>query len=171
MTWTADVLTAAPISGTVPEAHFDGGDTGPWLWVKFSDYEGGRAWAGCFRSSSFSFSSVEVFEELGDALVVAGGQGYWLSLSEQALRYREPFIAAASRIPGKPLIAVADYVRVSLLSANGPVWRTPRISLDGIAFTAVSDKLVIGEAENPWGHVPFEVEVMSGAFRGGWAEA
>lgn len=170
MTWTAELLPSPPMSGSVTEAHFDSDieDKEPWVWVNFRNPSAEHSWAGCFRSGFFSCTMVEVLAEIEDAFVVVGGHGYWVSLSDRALRYQERFIAAAKRVPGTATVVVADYVRAALLSAKGPVWRTDDFSLDGITINSVTQSIVMGTAEEPGGSTPYEIDLPSGVVRGGW---
>ena len=173
MTWTAEFLPFAPVSGTIPEVHFDSDiqEKEFWLWVKFTNPDDEQSWAGCFRGGFFSFNRLLVMASIDDALVVAGGQGYWVSLQERVVRFQHRFIAAAASVPRKGLVAVADFVCVALLAATGLVWRTRRVSLDGITFKEVSDRLIVGEAEVPGGVASFEVDIASGEVHGGWDES
>ena len=172
MNWTAEFLPSPPVSGTIPEAHFDSDEEREfWIWARFTDPAGDESWAGCFRGGSFSFNDLVMVADTADALVVAGGQGYWVSLIDRAVRYQHRFIAAAGSIPGHRSVVVADYWCVALLSTNGLVWETRRVSLDGITFKELSETLIIGEAEVPGGVASFEVDVASGEARGGWDES
>ena len=173
MTWTAEFLPSPPVAGTIPEAHFDSDiqEKEFWIWARFTSPEGTNSWAGCFRGGFFSFNGLIMVADSADALVVAGGQGYWVSLLDRTVRYQHRFIAAAASVPGHRTVVVADYVCVALLSANGVVWETRRVSLDGITFKEVSGTLIFGEAEVPNGVASFEVEVASGEVRGGWDES
>ena len=173
MNWAAEFLPSPPVSGTIPEAHFDsdGQEKEFWIWARFASPESEESWAGCFRGGSFSFSGLVMVPDSADALVVAGGQGYWVSLLDRGLRYQHRFIAAAAPVPGQRTVVVADHVCVALLSVNGLVWETRRVSLDGITFKEVSETLVVGEAAVPGGVAPFEVDIASGEARGGWDES
>ena len=172
MNWTAEFLPSPPVSGTIPEAHFDSDiqEKEFWIWARFTS-DGDEAWAGCFRGGFFSFNTLIVVGDSADVLVVAGGQGYWVSLLDRAVRYQHRFIAAAAAVPSQRAVVVADYVSLALLSTNGVVWDTRRVSLDGITFKDVSETLIVGEAEVPDGFASFEVDVASGEVRGGWDES
>lgn len=169
--WTAEILREPPVSGTVPELQFDCGDSGsPWLWVSFRDSEDTGSWAGCFRYGPRGFNFAEAIPESGEALVIASGQGYWVSLANRTLRYQEGTMTAAMRVPGPDeAFVVTDDCTVSLLSAAGVVWTTDRISLDGITFNRATRSLLMGEAQEPGGPVPYEIDLASGTVRGGWS--
>jgi len=173
VSWTAEFLPWPQVSGTIAEAHFDSDDQEKefWIWARFTNPAEDESWAGCFRGGSFSFNELVMVADRADALVVAGGQGYWVSLIDRAVRYQHRFIAAAAPIPGQGTVVVADHCCVALLCASGLVWETRRVSLDGITFKELSETLIIGKAEVPGGVASFEVDVASGEARGGWDES
>jgi len=166
--WAGKLIGAAPLSGSIEEVHFSGDEPGgPWTWVRFDEIHGSDHWAGCFQCGDRGFDSVVMPHGSTDALVVSGGEGYWISLPERALRYREDNITGAAQVPGVPMAIVADDQTVSLLSPDGRVWRTKDIAIDGIQFTTITTDLVCGEADVPEGWVPFEIDIASGITRGG----
>ena len=168
MNWTAALLPEPPLSGSLPEQHFDCGSPGlSWLWVLFTDPTGEGRWAGCFRREQWGRDAIHLVPAVNDALIVAGGQGYWVSLVEKAVRFRASPIVVAATVPNRAMVVAADYTSVSLLLPEGVAWRSRRLSLDGISFSRVTFGTVTGEAEAPSGAVAFEIDLESRVASGG----
>ncbi len=165
--WTG-ALIAPPLSGSIKEAHFAfGAPGGPWSWARFEESLGPGLWAGCFQCGDRAFDWVGVVADSSDALVVAAGEGYWVSLQERVVRYRENSIVAAATVPDIARVLVASDQDVALLSPEGVAWRTDDVASDGIRFTKITKHLACGEAYARGSWVPFEIDIDTGGERGG----
>lgn len=171
-TWSATLLDEPPVSGSVPEVHFDlGPNGGDWCWALFekADDVGLDAWAGCFRrDGGMSRRDLALAVALTeDAVVLAGDLLYWVSLRDRSIRYTDPHALEVRGVPGRPIVAVAGYHEVRLISSAGILWRRELISCDPITLTDSTHDRVTGIVESLDGRVPFEIDLESMQLKGG----
>jgi hypothetical protein len=170
MLWTARLLLSPPLSGSVPEHHFDNGCHGaPWVWALFEEHgDGETAWTGSFRAGDLvPYRAVHVVATADDAVVVAGGYAYWVSLQDRTVRYTHDFVSYSVEVPGRPLVVGATYTEVFVLSPGGVLWCSDRIALDGITISAVTSHQVTGEAAGYPDPVPFVLDLDTMQLQGG----
>ena len=155
-----ELLTKKPVSGTIPEQHFDV-SAATNTWVRFGDDEG-NDWVGVFGNADNAFFSAAVpFGDDGGrtALVIARGQGYIVdTLARRLLRKTDwDYSYSAVAPPGRDFIVVADTTDIwitkrfedgSASSPNG--WGAPeeprRIALDGLILDEPTHDSLTGKA-------------------------
>ena len=132
-----------------------------------------QSWIGNFQSGHFynGLTDAISFRTQPSLCVFAKGCGYRLRLdSPQSYAVLDFFpVLGARYISEHDRIVVWDFTRLAAYSADGCVWRTPRVSWDGISITEIHwDHLeglawdAINESE-----VKFEVNLTTGEHTGG----
>ena len=138
----------------------------------------GSPWIGIF---GFGFGGGAVTALVGtpDAnklLVVSRGAGYFVSSENPSdwhgIREIIP-ITTVWPAPERGIIVLADYTKIAAFDAAGLVWKTGRISFDGIVITNIDSGYVEGEAWDPMTPVRprFRVDIRSGKHEGGSSPA
>lgn len=140
------------------------------LVVKFIP-NAGPEWFANFQFGNSAVSRVGVHPNGRDALIVARGQGYVVSVPDRELVSTfGGYITDIVDVPGEPIVIFADSgVAFEALSENGLLWRTKRISYDGFRNLRIAAAKLPGEAWSPvddrW--FAFEVNLKTGQHRGG----
>jgi len=133
----------------------------------------GKTWTGNFDPGYRAWAmATGVYPELGETavFVLADGNAYKINVLSQTL---------VEMLPGpiawmgyhKPLEAmiVADDIEVSAHTKNGILWKSGRISWDGIEYVSIEGNKLIGEAFDPRDDklYPFSVDLLTGKVEGG----
>ena len=76
-------------------------------------------------------------------------------------------------MPGKRILVFPDHTVLEAYGCNGFLWRTERLSWDGLKITEVAADIIRGAAwDSPANReVPFSVDTESGASKGGSSPA
>ena len=168
-----DLLSLPPISGTIPERHYDvsgGANT----WVRF-EADDGAEWVGVFGSAELALYEAAV-PFAGDAgqtvLVIAGGQGYIVDATSGTLVRRTPwdYAYSAVAVPDRDFVLVADTSHIwatdratDRLVRAEPHPRysggTSQVALDGIEFEGVTTKELTGRVWEGDGWFAFHVDI------------
>lgn len=134
----------------------------------------GSPWIGVF-GFGFGGGAVTALSSTADAsklLVVSRGAGYFVSSENSSdwhgIREIIP-ITTVRPAPEHGIIVLADYTTIAAVGAAGLVWKTGRISFDGIVITNIESGYVEGEACDPTTPVRprFRVDIRSGKHEGG----
>jgi hypothetical protein len=144
---SAEVLRFRPISGTFPEIPFDAhGNT---TWVKFID-DSFEEWCGIFGGGVTSSSLATCSSEARHAFVVSAGQGYFVDINARHViqKTKSDQITAASFIPGSYSVVACDWTNIYILGVDGSIWDSGRVSFDGIGFTDVTERQVLGRVND-----------------------
>jgi hypothetical protein len=173
-----ELLTAAPLAGTLHERHYDLSPRDN-TWVRFDD---GRdrdgAWVGVFGNHGGSgFSAAVPFpdDDGRTVLVVARGEGYFVDSRSGILLRRPRWGDACSALaaPGRDGILVAsptmiwaagrtrdDYAvpveRMAWATTDNPYDRH-RVAVEGIIFHGVTHRALSGVVKEPEGWRRFEL--------------
>lgn len=131
------------------------------------------SWLGNFQSGRHykGLSDVFPFRTQPSACVFAGGQGYKVRLDlpkEYVLLEILP-VLGARHISEQDWLVLWDFTRLEAHSPEGIVWRTRRLSWDGLAITEVHSDYVKGlgwDAVNET-EVEFRVDLSDGKHSGG----
>jgi hypothetical protein len=163
----AQVLSAPPVSGSIPERGYDA--TGSCVWVRFEDAKGGE-WTGVFGASGLTGSaSVTLFEDGRSALVIARGQGYIVDTESGELRHKTEcdYLVDVLAIPARGLVVACDFTMLLAYSPGGLVWRSARVAVDGIRLESATPEELRGSIwdGNDW--QPFRLAIGTWSFREG----
>ena len=139
------------------------------LVVSFATTDGER-WTGNFARGFGLLNTVR--DELGPAaaIVVSGGEAYLVDVDRRlATRFAGP-VEYIEYAPNQHLIVVGNGLWFDGVRASGKVWRTRRISWDGMRSIQCDGDRIVGEAFTPMGPPdwhPFVLDLASGLVEGG----
>lgn len=157
------VLDSPPISGSMPEVHFDA--FGDCIWVKFD--EGLEEWAGVFGIDDLwsEINIAVVFDDNRHAFIVASGQGYVVNLTDRSLTYRtaDDNIRDVIVIPNRDLILTCNYAYLTLYDSDKILWSSDRIASDTIKLTKATPDKVSGYLLQMKGWYSFIFDINSRA--------
>jgi hypothetical protein len=166
-----EILAGLPTSGDWPEQFSATGMGGhqEGLVVKF--YPASRAaWVGNFQRGMTDFSEAIEHPNGTNAIVVASGQGYVVDIARrQLIECFGGMIDSMFRVPNQDVIIFGDCTNFLAYGPNGILWRSRRVSWDGVRSVSLKDNELVGEAWTPMSEAwkPFAVDVASGFVRGG----
>jgi hypothetical protein len=130
------------------------------------------SWIGNFQSGRYpsGLTDVVAFQDEPSVCVFAGGQGYSSRLDSDAYRVLEIFPVFGVRyIRERDWIILWDFTKFEAHSANGIVWRSKRVSWDGISVTEIRSDYLNGfgrDAVNDT-DVEFTINLLTGEHTGG----
>ena len=135
--------------------------------VEFFDARGDR-WTANFQRGMTALDLVAESPTGTTFLVVAGGQGYVVAPNERrCLRTFGGQIEHALLRPGH--LVVSDGFYVEATDGEHLLWRTRRVSWDGIVGLRIEGERALGEAYDPmtdeW--IPFSVDLANREVEGG----
>jgi len=166
-----EILAGLPTSGDWPEqfsatgmgAHREG------LVVKFYP-DNQSTWVGNFQRGMTNVSDATEHPNGTNAIVVASGQGYVVDIdTRQLIECFGGIIDSMFRVPNQNVIIFGDCTTFLAYGPNGILWRSRRVSWDGVRSVTIKGDELVGEAWTPMGEAwkPFAVELTSGVVRGG----
>lgn len=137
----------------------------------------GSPWIGAF-GFGFGGGAVSALSSTPDAakfLVVSQGAGYVVS-SENPSEWNQIKVVPITTVRPAPeygIIVLADYTKIAAFNAEGMIWKTDRISFDGIVITNIDSGYIEGEAWDPTTPVRprFRVDIRNGKHEGGSSPA
>ncbi len=137
----AEILDSTPLSGDFTETEYCA--RGDCLWVKFVDDDLSE-WCGVFGKDGFTKNEVHLHTRLGQALVIAGGAGYWIDLSTRELLGKTDIWPTQSAVWPEELdfAILADWTNIYFATPEGRVWRSARVSLDDLSIDSYCERLV-----------------------------
>lgn len=138
------------------------------LVVRFADGEG-RQWVGNFQPGLGGVDTVLDHPDGRRVFVIAGGQGYIVDPEDRSSRnYFGGNIESAISLPGLGVI-FGNGLWFEAIGPDGPLWKSDRISWDGMQNLEITGQTLTGEAWDPmqecW--VRFELDVATGHSQGG----
>ena len=166
-----EILPGLPTSGELPEQfsatgmgrHQEG------CVVKFCP-DNRPAWIGNFQRGITSLAAVFAHPNETNLIVVAGGQGYVVDISNrQLIECFGGMLDSIIRVPNSNIIIFGDCTNFMAYGPAGSLWRSQRVSWDGVRNVTIKGNELVGEAWTPMGEEwkPFAVDITSGALRGG----
>ncbi len=166
-----EILPGLPGTGPLPEQfsptgkglHREG------LVVRFLP-ELTTTWVGNFQRGLTSFDSVLDHPNETDVVVVAGGRGYIIRPeTKQAVESFGAMINAVFKVPELKLLVFECVVDFECYGKGGKLWRSRRISWDGMRNLRVDGTKLYGEAWSPLEGIwkEFELDIPSGECTGG----
>ena len=153
-----------PFPATGREKHREG------LVVRFMLPTG--SWVGNFQRGLSSLDEVFAHPDGQHLVVVAGGTAYVLDAEGHNVvaRFGDD-IKQIVLVPESDFVVLGNGLWFEALGPTGTVWRSRRISWDGMRNVALTHGTLHGEAYEPDGRdgawYPFEVDVMTGSVSGG----
>jgi hypothetical protein len=165
------VLVGLPATGPLPESfsptgqgkHREG------FVVRF-ETDDGQQWVGNFQPGSFGLDTVYDHPNGRDVLVIARGQGYLVDPNDRNKRdYFGGDIQDSFTVPELSAVVFGNGLWFEAIGSAGLIWRSERISWDGMRDLAKDSLRLFGEAWNPMQNcwVPFELDLLTGGFKGG----
>ena len=179
-TWTAEVLTAAPMISPARQFVYplfvpgeeDAMQRGA-LQLMVRPATGGSFLATCalgFRGASLP-TGVFACPAPDDMLAVAGGYAYLVDTTAPERCVHLPLRPVTQILPAAEagVILLAGFHTVAAVGARGLLWETAKLSWEGVRMTEVRDGRLLGEG---WDmqtdrEVPFSVDLGSGQHTGG----
>jgi hypothetical protein len=130
----------------------------------------GESWVGNFQRGWGGCDAVfEYPEGTNIVIVVAGGQGY--IVDPEARQCMETFggsIESAHHVPELNAVVLGDGLWFEAMGPAGLLWRSGRISWDGMCELNVDGLTLSGKAGDPDGRwTPFTLDLRTGEFDGG----
>jgi len=155
---------AEPFSATGQGTHREG------LVVRFFPPTG--SWVGNFQRGLSSLDEVFAHPDRRHVVVVAGGTAYVLDAEgHNVVAHFGVQIEQILLVPESNFVLLGNGLWFEALGPTGTVWRSRRISWDGMRNVTLAGTIVRGEAYAPEGldgtWYPFEVDVMTGSVSGG----
>lgn len=174
--WQSTILARPPLSGELPEVHFEHplASSSDWMWVRF-EADDGAAWCGCFREGDIPDIRTAVSPDDEHFFLIAGSVVYCVSASRRELVATistDRWITAIALLDRRS-VALADSIDVTVVAVDGSSWQTCRIAWDGIRFTNVTHEKLYGVAETghgPLGDRPFAIDLRTHEVTGGEVE-
>lgn len=155
----ATILTRPPVSGTIPEVHFDA--KGECTWVRFED-DDGEEWAAVFGSGQTAAAKAVTLDPGPYAFVVAGGRGYFIDTARRSLIYRAEcdYLGDVLAVPGRNLVAAATFWTLYVFSPDSrqPLWEDV-VACDGIRLTSATGQVIKAEVEDYDGWYEYELRL------------
>jgi hypothetical protein len=130
-----------------------------------------ESWVGNFQPGLTRFSEALAHPDGRHVVVISGGQAYIVDPQRRESAMELGGCHFVSTLQPGDLLVLVSPIDLTALGPEGPLWRTQRISYDGLRALAVNDEILRGEAWSPRGvddtWVPFEVNLKTGAVAGG----
>jgi len=114
---------------------------------------GAAEWLGCFAfgHSSYKFSGVFTTPNCEYACVVSNGTAYWVDARDPADCNPLPFVPVltAKALIEEKILLLADFITLTLVSADGQLWRSPRLCWDDLRIMSIENGIVGGVGYDP----------------------
>jgi hypothetical protein len=126
-------------------------------------------WVGNFQPGLSGYSGVLYHPNGTELIVTAGGQAYVVDpISRKCSSTFGARIESAFEIPERNMIIFGNGLWFEAINEAGRVWRSDRISWDGMRNLAIQGSTLAGEAYDISGAwMPFNLDIASGDFTGG----
>jgi hypothetical protein len=165
-----EILSGLPTYGPMAEAFSATGQgkhrEGFVVRFRISDDHG---WVGNFQPGLGRYCGVLEHPNGTELIVIASGQAYIVDpISRQCSSTFGSQIETALEIPEHKMIIFGNGLWFEAINRTGRVWRSERISWDGMRKIAIQGATLAGEAydiSDAW--MPFNLDIASGNFTGG----
>ncbi len=139
--------------------------------VEFTDGSG-ASWVGNFQPCGGNYSTVLPHPNDRDVIVIAGGQGYIVDpLEQQVVELFGGHIETVIEVPERKLVVFGNGLAFEAYGTRGNMWRSRRISWDGIKNIRQEGEALVGDAWTPLDQKddwqPFRVSLIDGTVQGG----
>jgi hypothetical protein len=146
-----EILAGLPGEGPLPE-YFGATESGRFregFVVRFFPVEG-EAWVGNFEPGLTGLNEVIETSATGPITVIAGGQGYDLDSDRRAcVRKFGGSIEVTLYVPEIEAVVVGEGIELEAIGAAGTIWKSPRLSWDGMRSLSKAGTTLTGEAYDP----------------------
>lgn len=148
---SATIIRERPAS-YVPELSFDA--RGNCLWVLFEDDEY-RSWCGIFGAGDLHYEGRVELLSGGDCAVLVSGRLYRVDVNQRVLRFRSDRsdLTDFIYVPARDLLVACDFIELFAYGRDGRLWRSGRVSLDGIALESADEDQVYGYVTGDYEYV------------------
>ncbi|MDI1241523.1 MAG: hypothetical protein PSX80_06340 [bacterium] len=131
--------------------------------------QGRPAWVGNFQGGLSSFSTAVEHPDGSSVVVVAGRDVYVVDPEDQDLveSFGGDFVSLV-QIPEKSMLLFGSSIDFEAIGPTGRLWRSRRISWDGIKDIKLNAETLTGEEwsyEDIW--IPFSLDINTGRHTGG----
>jgi hypothetical protein len=130
-----------------------------------------ESWVGNFQPGLVHFNCAMQHPDDEHVIVVAGGEAYVISpTAKECVQTFGGQIIWAESVPDLNIVLIASLTDVLSIGKVGIVWRSGRISWDGLRTLKVDRVWLTGEAYSPYDKPewrPFRVDVTTGHVQGG----
>jgi hypothetical protein len=134
----------------------------------------GTNWVGNFKTGWTKYSNVFEIPDTDKIVVIASGQGYLITPDQQ--KPLKTFGYAISEIvtTNDKIFVAADITDLEIINSDATIWRSERISWDGIKDLVIKDKIVSGLSFDPmhdsdeWVNFSFNLdtkEIIGGSYK------
>lgn len=165
------ILTGLPGYGELPE-QFSTDGMGTYregFVVEFLPSKNHASWVGNFQRGANSFDKVLEHPDGSFIIVVAGGECYIVDVENRKLKDNfGVMFETVICVPEKNIIIFGTCVDFEAIGVSGRIWRSRRISWDGIRNLKFECDTLTGEAwsfEDIW--IPFSLDINTGEHTGG----
>jgi hypothetical protein len=164
-------LDGLPVYGDLPELfsatgmgiHREG------FVVEFFPTENRASWVGNFQRGGTQLNEVVEHPDGSDVIVIAGGECYVVNVENRQLKDNfGGYFNVIIPVPEKDILIFGSSIDFEAHGSSGRVWRSGRISWDGVRLLKLEGDTLTGEAwsfEDVW--IPFSLDVNSGEHKGG----
>lgn len=130
----------------------------------------GERWTGNFARGYGSLDAVR--DELGprSTIVIASGTAYLLDVVSKTASEITCQADHIEFVASHNVMIIGNGLRLEAFGASGAIWRSRRISWDGMRSLRYDDQEMHGEAYSPMGPpdwLPFKLDLASGVVDGG----
>lgn len=130
----------------------------------------GERWTGNFARGHGSLDAVR--DELGprSTIIIAGGTAYRMDIESKTASEVTWLADYIEYVAGHNVIIIGNGLWFDALGPSGVIWRSRRISWDGMRSLRSDGQEIHGEAYSPMGPpdwLPFKLDLMSGDVEGG----
>ena len=134
------------------------------------------SWVANFRPGWTNYYNIFDYPELKTVVVFAGGQGYIMSPDKEKPKYIFGLTITDVLQTSNGSLVCSDGIGIIFLDkSNGQIWRSERISWDGIIDLEIKDDILFGKAYDPtnsnqeWSD--FSLNLLTKEIKGGtWRE-
>jgi len=110
----------------------------------------GSSWVANFRPGWTNYYNIFDYPELKTVVVFAGGQGYIMSPDKEIPNYIFGLTITDVLQMSNGSLVCSDGIGITLLDkSNGQIWRSERISWDGIIDLEINNDILSGKAYDP----------------------
>lgn len=130
----------------------------------------GERWTGNFAKGHGSLDAVR--DELGPkaTIVIAGGTAYRVDIESKSASEITWPAEYIEFVAGHKVMVIGNGLWFEAFGPSGAIWKSRRISWDGMRSLRNNDQEIYGEAYSPMGPpdwVPFKLNLASGDVEGG----